>query len=256
MDHKKAIKIGLICIGICLMGLSLIGTASSDDTNNVCYWDWTGYLANHIGEYNQAPAGYTYVVVDLYLKNEADTSIHTSPAYWKLIIGGIQYDEDSSTFSSSINAQSVDVLKGGEIETRIVYLVKGDPTSTLLKYDSVFGPTLKRINHYSLDQSGKYDEAIKAYDKAIDINPQNSTAWESKGLALDDLNKHEEAIRAFDKAIEINPQNSLPWDGKGDAFIKLGKSDEAMKAYNKALEIVPQDSIALKGKETLSKQNK
>ena len=55
----------------------------------------------------------------------------------------------------------------------------------------------------------KYDEAIKAYDKEIEINPQNSSAWNNKGLALDHLNKLDEAIIAYEKAIEINPDNSV-----------------------------------------------
>jgi len=47
--------------------------------------------------------------------------------------------------------------------------------------------------------SEKYNEAIKAYDKAIEINPLNWNAWYAKGLALDNLNKSEEAIKAYGK---------------------------------------------------------
>ena len=65
----------------------------------------------------------------------------------------------------------------------------------------------------------------------------------------------DEAIKRFDKEIEINPQNSTCWINKGNALDDLGKSDEAMKAYDKALEIDPQDSIALAAKRGLSKQN-
>jgi tetratricopeptide (TPR) repeat protein len=48
-----------------------------------------------------------------------------------------------------------------------------------------------------------------------------------KGVDLDDLNKPEEPIKAYDKAIEINPQDSLFWYGKGEILVKFGKSDEA-----------------------------
>ena len=59
-----------------------------------------------------------------------------------------------------------------------------------------------------LMSSEKYDEAIKAYDKAIGINPQNPDAWYNKGLALAKLGELDEAVKAYDKAIEINPQDS------------------------------------------------
>ena len=37
----------------------------------------------------------------------------------------------------------------------------------------------------------------------------------NKGVALHKLNKSDEAIKAYDKAIEINPQNSDAWYNKG-----------------------------------------
>jgi tetratricopeptide (TPR) repeat protein len=36
-----------------------------------------------------------------------------------------------------------------------------------------------------------------------------------KGRALDALNKSDEAITAYDKAIEINPTDSIALEGKG-----------------------------------------
>jgi superkiller protein 3 len=67
------------------------------------------------------------------------------------------------------------------------------------------------------------------------------------------LNKYDEAIAAYNKAIEINPQYSYAWADKGKALVKLGKSEKAITAYDKALEINPRNLIALEGKETLSK---
>ena len=40
-------------------------------------------------------------------------------------------------------------------------------------------------------------------------------AWTGKGMALNALNKFDEAIKAFDKAIEINTQNSIARCHKG-----------------------------------------
>ena len=75
-------------------------------------------------------------------------------------------------------------------------------------------------------------------------NPQNSNAWIVKGLALDALNKSDEAIKAYEKAIEINPYDSIAWYGKGSSLDDLNKSDEAIKAYDKAIEINQKDSKA------------
>ncbi len=50
---------------------------------------------------------------------------------------------------------------------------------------------------------GKYDEAIKAYDQAISINPQYANAWNNKGVALQALGRTSEADAAFAKAEEL-----------------------------------------------------
>jgi len=115
---------------------------------NVCQWDWTYTTTASIGQYNVAPSGSKYVVVKIYLKNNADQSISTNPYLWDFTTDGIKYTLDSATFSQEINHQSVDVGKGGEMETEIVYVVKGDPNEAVLSYNGFSGPKMERIKHY------------------------------------------------------------------------------------------------------------
>ena len=42
--------------------------------------------------------------------------------------------------------------------------------------------------------------------KQLKLTRRIQMAWYNKGAALDNLNKYDEAIKAYDKAIEINPQ--------------------------------------------------
>jgi len=91
----------------------------------------------------------------------------------------------------------------------------------------------------ALTNQGKDDEAIVAYDKAIEIDPKHASAWYNKGNALYNIGKYEEAIIAYDKAIEIGPQLADAWNNKGIALTNLEKYDDAIVAYNKAIEIDP-----------------
>jgi Flp pilus assembly protein TadD/predicted amidohydrolase len=91
----------------------------------------------------------------------------------------------------------------------------------------------------ALGELGKYEEAIKCYDKAIEIKPNDEEAWYNKGVALGKLGKHEEAIRCFDRAIEIKPSYEEAWYGKGVRLGELGKYEEAIKCYDRAIEIRP-----------------
>lgn len=102
-----------------------------------------------------------------------------------------------------------------------------------------------------LSQQSECDEAIKFFDKAIELKQDYADAWNNKGAALNKLNRPEEAIRAIERAIEINPQNTQAWNNKGNALHKLGNYHEAIMAYDKAIEIDPQNAMAWFNKGTI-----
>ena len=59
---------------------------------------------------------------------------------------------------------------------------------------------------------------------------QSTNVWVHKGSELMSSEKYSDAIKAYDKAIEINPQDSDAWTNKGNALTNLNKSNEAIKA--------------------------
>jgi tetratricopeptide (TPR) repeat protein len=54
----------------------------------------------------------------------------------------------------------------------------------------------------------KYDEAIVAYQKAIEADPNYASAHYGLGLSYEQLNKFEEAIKQYQKTLELNPVDS------------------------------------------------
>ena len=88
-----------------------------------------------------------------------------------------------------------------------------------------------------LDDLGKYEEAIKSYDRAVELKPDYVTALNNKGVALYRLGKNDEAIKSYDKAIGLKLDYATAWDNKGIVLCKLGKNDEAIKHHDKAIEL-------------------
>jgi tetratricopeptide (TPR) repeat protein len=98
----------------------------------------------------------------------------------------------------------------------------------------------------ALNEIGQYHEAIKCYDKALEIKALESglnyvAVLVSKGMAFQGLEKYEEAIRCYDKALEIDPKAVPALVMKGSAFQDLKRYDEAIRCYDKALEIDPKN---------------
>ena len=88
-------------------------------------------------------------------------------------------------------------------------------------------------------KQGKYDEALKYFDSALDLNPKDDRAWRRRGDALEKLGKYNEALESYDKAIEINPKEELSWYSRGDVLEKLQRYGEALESYDKAIELEP-----------------
>ena len=51
----------------------------------------------------------------------------------------------------------------------------------------------------------RYDEALEAYDRAIQLDSTYAYVFSNKGLTLNNMNKHELAISYFDYAILLKP---------------------------------------------------
>lgn len=95
-----------------------------------------------------------------------------------------------------------------------------------------------------LSNSGRYEEALQAYDKAIELKPDFSSAWLNKGNALGKLGRYEKALQTYDKVIELSPDDSNAWYNKGAVLSNLGRYEEALQAYDKVIELNPDDSNA------------
>ena len=101
----------------------------------------------------------------------------------------------------------------------------------------------------SLDREGKYDEAIEAYNKAIELEPDSTDAWYNKGLTFAKQDNHEEAVKCFDKVLEKDNENASVWYNKGNALYYQFKYEEAIKCYDRALELKPDYNLAKTYKE-------
>jgi tetratricopeptide (TPR) repeat protein len=91
----------------------------------------------------------------------------------------------------------------------------------------------------SLDLLGRGEEAIRCYDTAIAISPQEAKAWFNKAVCLGGLRRDEEAIRCCDRALVLDQRYAAAWHNKGLCLFRLGRNEEARRCYETTLELEP-----------------
>lgn len=101
---------------------------------------------------------------------------------------------------------------------------------------------------------GQIDEALKAYSRAIELNPKNANIYYNRGIAychksddvpsiIEDFNK---AIENFNKVIELNPNYLSAYSAASETHYQLAicyygedNDDLAIENYTKAIELNP-----------------
>ncbi len=82
----------------------------------------------------------------------------------------------------------------------------------------------------------RYTEAIEAYQRVIELNPQAAGAWNCLGTAQAALEHYEAAIKAFERAIELDPTLAWPYHNLGLVYEQRAKYETAIPYYRQALD--------------------
>jgi len=83
---------------------------------------------------------------------------------------------------------------------------------------------------------GRYDDAYKYYDKAIETQPSCSTFYFAKGRLLCKLSRFTEALSVFNEAIAIDHTHAEYHYFKGVALHMQGKYKEAVTVFDEAID--------------------
>jgi tetratricopeptide (TPR) repeat protein len=97
----------------------------------------------------------------------------------------------------------------------------------------------------ALQESGRYDDAIERYRRALTFNPGYAPAMNNLGTALRAAGRVDEAVAVFDQALTIDPKNASVFLNRGNAQMAQGKLPEAIASFRQAVAINPQASHAV-----------
>jgi tetratricopeptide (TPR) repeat protein len=91
----------------------------------------------------------------------------------------------------------------------------------------------------ALQQSGRLEEALKAYDRGVMFEPEDAELWKCMGNVLVKLERSDEAVLSFQHALKFNPRHLEAASACADLLFNLKRYDEALAYFNQSDEIEP-----------------
>lgn len=105
---------------------------------------------------------------------------------------------------------------------------------------------LRRAGTAALDRMD-FATAADLLKQAVDQDATQKNAWENLGRAYAGLNQHDEAVKAFRKQIELDPDHARVNLDIASELQQQNKLQEAVDAYKRQIEITPSNKLAHKG---------
>lgn len=131
----------------------------------------------------------------------------------------------------ALNFYAILLMQRGRLAEAVPLLrraVTVNPGSDATHYN--LGLALKGLN--------KPAEALEAFSKSLEIKPSAET-WNNRGTIFNDLGRYDEAVRDFDRAIALAPDFLGAFHNRGKSLLLAGRIAQAEAAYDLALKINP-----------------
>ena len=134
-------------------------------------------------------------------------------------------------FAEALNNLGNALRKAGKLTRRPQHISGPSPRGQTTRKRSAIWNALK--------ESGRLNEAIVAYQQAVQLKPGYAEGHNNLGNALTEAGRISEAIDVCKRAIDLNPQFAEAHSDLGNALKAQGQLDEAIVRYRTAIRIKP-----------------
>jgi tetratricopeptide (TPR) repeat protein len=83
-------------------------------------------------------------------------------------------------------------------------------------------------------ERGEYQEAIRAYEKALTFTPERAVIWLDAGVAHQQLGELDQARRHYEQAVELDPELARAWHNLGAVRQEIGDVEGGQQAIDEA----------------------
>jgi len=99
---------------------------------------------------------------------------------------------------------------------------------------------------YAIRQMGRqhYADAIRQYNKAIELDPHYVQAYNNRGAVYGFLGRPDRAMEDFNAAIRLSPESPKPYCNRAITYILKGRFEQAIRDLDTAIRIKPDYATA------------
>jgi tetratricopeptide (TPR) repeat protein len=115
-----------------------------------------------------------------------------------------------------------------------------------IELNPVHSHALNYLSYMFADRGINLEEAEALVRRALEIKPEDGYYLDSLGWVYYKAKRYDEALKYLEKARRNVPGDAVITEHLGDAYMKLGNSQKAQELWNKALEADPDNETLQK----------
>jgi tetratricopeptide (TPR) repeat protein len=100
----------------------------------------------------------------------------------------------------------------------------------------------------TLQQQGRYEEAFKVLDKAVQLKPDHDELWRHLGDILVQLARFDHALTSFQQVLKLNPRHCDALYKSGALLNQIGRHEEAIAHLDLSHELLPNHAPTLEAR--------
>jgi Flp pilus assembly protein TadD len=106
-------------------------------------------------------------------------------------------------------------------------------------------PELQRMHADILKAQGRFWEAVVAYERLVQANPEDFESWNNLGNARHEVHELEGALAALQQALALQPGSSLARINMGRVLLSMDRYEDACLIFEQAALRAPKDPAPL-----------
>ena len=142
--------------------------------------------------------------------------------------------------AGALHLMGLIALRAGEYDHALEWTARAITQEPKPAYIASLGTTLLK--------QGRREDALKAFDKAVQLSPDDAALWKQMGDALLELQRYDHALLSFQHVLKLDPRHQDAAYKSGVLLNDAGRFEEAMACLDVCDDVLPNHAPTLQAR--------